>query len=131
MAFLRIPLRNFQQKATDYLDKLPVVLTSHGKPIAIVIPPEIQHPDLFEEKKVDENSKLFSKYYAQRDLVEKYKSKTIGGCKCDECGKENTRVTSIKYQYCPNGTIFEKRVCQYCLAKIFLELKTHPKSIIY
>jgi len=35
----KVALRDFQLKASKYIDKLPIILTRYGKPIAIVISP--------------------------------------------------------------------------------------------
>lgn len=53
---LTLPLRSFQLKPTDYLDKLPVLLTRYGVPLATVQPyrlgeEEEDKPKLGEKKK--------------------------------------------------------------------------------
>ncbi len=125
--YRRIPLRNFQQNATDYLGELPIVLTSHNHPVAIVISPEEEKPGLFETHK---EPTPYVKYYKKRDFIEKYKSISTANSICEHCHKENVTVTEISWKYTQMTPINNKKLCQICMAKLFAELKHYPKSVI-
>lgn len=109
-----ISLREFQRHGAEYVDRLPVVLTRYGEPIAKVV--EIQEglgvSTKSEEKGVGEEN-------VSTEETNKGRNVSTGPDfeveRCETCRRVK-EIAPVKAEY-PNGDVRELKICQKCFDK--------------